>query len=196
VELWEGEQLVEQVPVEHALRTLTLGTQGLRLNGRRLVLHGVAEWPRDLAEAQRLRAQHVNLLLVDVTSEDEMLWQQADAFGFLVLGRLSADLQLLDKTPRLQKHPSSFGWLVDEAVCANTSRRKALTSFMHDHSKVRLGVCLDEEVTAPWPDGFRFLAFAEELLPEISSLLPKISIYGGPLRTASPPAEVLGWVRR
>jgi hypothetical protein len=111
VELWQDGSRVDQVQVSHGLRVLQLTPQGLRVNGRPLALHGVRRATLTEDEARALHDRAVNLVLADVRAETAGLWDIADRFGLLMLGRLhsAADLAL---ALRLRGHASVLGWLL------------------------------------------------------------------------------------
>ena len=111
VELWQDGQRCDQVQVSHGLRTLHLGPQGLRVNGRPLPLQGVRRETLTEAEARTLHDRGVNLVLTDVRQETVGMWDIADRFGLLMLGRLrqAADAAL---ALRLRGHASALGWLL------------------------------------------------------------------------------------
>jgi hypothetical protein len=112
VELWQDGQRCQVVQVSHGLRQVTLGSRGLRINGRPLTLHGLEV---ETAGEEQLRAWHqrgVNLLVVPVTEESAPLWALADRLGFLVLGRVRGpDKPAGELAGRLAGHVSWFGWL-------------------------------------------------------------------------------------
>jgi beta-galactosidase/beta-glucuronidase len=99
VELWEEGQRVDQVRVSHGLRSLTLGPQGPRLNGRPLVLHGREVVTVTEEQLLAWRGEGVNLLVTQ-GFPDAGLWEMADRLGFLVKSQGEED------RPEWRKHPS------------------------------------------------------------------------------------------
>jgi hypothetical protein len=113
IELWQDDRCVDRLQVRHGLRTLALTPAGLRLNGRPLALHGGFARSGSGADALAWRRRGWNLLVVDVTVAAASIWDLADRFGFLVIGRLP-DLAetTLTLSSNLATHPSSLGWLL------------------------------------------------------------------------------------
>jgi hypothetical protein len=112
VELWQDGRLCERVVVTHGVRRLSLGTDGLFVNGRRLALRGRAVTALTEAEALALREVGVNLLVAAVTAETASLWDLADRIGFLMLGRVVDFEAERDRVASLSSHASCLGWLV------------------------------------------------------------------------------------
>jgi hypothetical protein len=112
VELWQDGARCDHVVVRHGLRALTLGTRGLRLNGKPLTLRGREVGHRlDDAQSQDLRRGGCNLLVADVGAAS--LWEMADRIGFLMLGRVSeGSEEALRQVATLAEHPCCLGWLV------------------------------------------------------------------------------------
>jgi hypothetical protein len=131
------------------------------------------------------------------------MWDAADEFGFLVLGRLAAEPKSWSVARSLQEHPSAFGWMIDQEVVASESGRDALAEFVREHPQMRLGALLETVVPAFWLAGLRFLACPEFLLADLStSALPKLlwgtfSTCHGQRHVPNVPhdAAVLGWVQ-
>jgi len=109
VELWEDGARVDQAPIRHGLRRILLGRNGLRVNGRPLMLRGRVMTECGDAAAAALRRAGYNLF---VAPADADVWDVADLRGFFVLGRLhepdDANLALAE---RRTAHPSCLGWL-------------------------------------------------------------------------------------
>ena len=84
VELWQDGVRADRVAVRHGLCALSVGPQGLRANGRPLVLRGRHAAGVDEKSAPALRADGVNLLAVagDVSEETHVA---AERFGFFLL---------------------------------------------------------------------------------------------------------------
>ena len=88
VELWQDGQRRDQVHVNHGLRTLQLGPAGLR---RQRPAAALARRSAGCAHGSGGTALHdrgVNLVLTDVRPETAAIWDIADRFGLLMLGRL------------------------------------------------------------------------------------------------------------
>jgi hypothetical protein len=113
LELWQEERCVDSVLVRHGWRTLALTASGLRLNGRPLTLHGGLARCGSGEDALAWRRRGWNLLVADVTLSASGIWDLADRFGFLVIGRLP-DLTetTLALCRNLGAHPSCLGWLL------------------------------------------------------------------------------------
>ncbi len=113
VELWQDGQRCDRVELRHGLRRVSLGPQGLRLNGRPLTLRGCPDEACFSEQAPALHAAGWNALLVQLSSEDATTWDVADRFGFLVIGRLPPpNEEMVRHLHSLSGRPSCFGWIV------------------------------------------------------------------------------------
>jgi hypothetical protein len=110
IELWQDGVRCDVVTVRHGLRHVSLGPQGLRLNGRPLRLRGreVAALGED--EALALRQEGYNLLVAPVSEASRPIWDLADQLGFFVLGKVD-EQSSATLTAELARHPSCLGWL-------------------------------------------------------------------------------------
>ena len=94
------------------LRSIQLGPSGFAVERRPLHLNAVR---RDrLDDAAELRQAGVNAIVCPVTAATMPLWAAADAWGFFVLGELSA--ASLPLVGRLESHASCLGWICDPAM--------------------------------------------------------------------------------
>jgi hypothetical protein len=94
------------------LRSIQLGPDGFRIERRPLRLSAVRR--RSLDDAAALRQAGVNAIVCPVTPETASVWADADAWGFFVLGELSA--QSLPLVAALEAHASCLGWIVDPTL--------------------------------------------------------------------------------
>jgi hypothetical protein len=92
VELWHGGERLDRVTLDHGLRHLTLGQQGLRWNHKPLSLRGVVLQRLTDGEAALLRERGINLILTDST--DGTVEQAADRLGFVVIRRIQSTASL------------------------------------------------------------------------------------------------------
>src|SRR5262249_21768787 len=111
VELWEAGACCWTAPLSHGLRTMQLEENSLRWNGRPLTIRGVRRQHLTAEDALQLRALGYNTLVPDVSPETVDVWDAADRFGFLVLGRLvTQDTFRLAES--LKFHACCLGWLL------------------------------------------------------------------------------------
>lgn len=114
VELWDGERLVTRVQVQCGLRQFHHGPHGLRLNGKLLTLNGCAVNSLDETSAQRLREEGHNLLVVPLRADTLTVWEEAERWGFLVLGRVEDSPTTEELKTFVQRRASWLGWLAPE----------------------------------------------------------------------------------
>jgi hypothetical protein len=201
VELWQGNQLCEQVQVSHGLRALGLGPQGLRCNGRPLLLRGVARGTWSEAEARSLHQAGCNTLLAPAGA-DPALWDVGDRFGFLVLMRVANQAALKAEAHRAEafrKHACCLGWVVTADVLAEELARLVAGTLPDTAGRAPLlGVELQQPPPGPLPEKVSFIVCPEALLPALPTLdLPKIILRegaGAPPPLTTPAPGVLGWV--
>jgi hypothetical protein len=114
IELWQDGQHRDQVIVRHGLRSFQWQERGLYVNGRPLTLHGRRIAACSEEEAAGLRQKGYNLLIAPVTASSLAVWEQADRFGFLVLGQLGEDTGETRLVEMLCLQASCLGWLSAE----------------------------------------------------------------------------------
>jgi len=128
VELWQDGQRCDQVILSHGLRSLQRNERGLRLNGRPLTLHGRKTTVCSDQEATQWHQAGYNLLIAPVAASSLGVWEQADRFGFLVLGQLGEDTDETRLIEILRSHASCLGWLSVE--CRALSVEEAVAWYM------------------------------------------------------------------
>ena len=110
VELWQGKELCDEASFSKGLCTFELGNQGLRWNGRPVMLRGVVRDRCTEEEARRLHQAGCNTLLASVDPDSSALWDFADRLGFMMLGRVES-MEQAAHARILSSHPSSLGWI-------------------------------------------------------------------------------------
>jgi hypothetical protein len=114
VEIWQDGQLADRVILSHGLRSLKRKEHVLFVNGRPLTLHGRRINGCSDTEATELRQSGYNLLIAPVAANSLTVWEQADRFGFLVLGQLVQTSEQTRLIEVLRHHASCLGWLPTE----------------------------------------------------------------------------------
>jgi hypothetical protein len=200
VELWQGGQRCDQVQVSHGLRTLTLGPQGLRCNGRLLAPRGAVCGACSEAEARSIHQAGVNTLLAPAGT-DPALWDIADRFGFLVLLRITNEAELRAEFKRARAfgtHACCLGWVVTpEAVAGDLAR--VVAEVLPDASgrDPLLGMELKQPPSAPLSEKISFVVCDEPLVAEVASLrLPVLVLHEGEREPPCAAPGVLGWIRK
>lgn len=112
VELWEEGQRADCAVCHHGVRSFRVAG-GLRINGRPFTLRGLELDRLEPAEAVERHRAGYNLLVAPVHAS--RLWDLADQFGFVMLGRL-ANAADVERARKLAGHVSSLGWLFTEGV--------------------------------------------------------------------------------
>jgi hypothetical protein len=191
VELWQDGVRCDTVRLSHGLRAFSLGPRGLWVNGRLLAIRGQTCQHCTEADARRLHQASCNTLLAPVGPCSADLWDLADRYGFLMLGRLTRPDQLAQAAV-LRGHASCLGWV----LAADLSPDAALTA-----ERQLLGVELRQPPTGPLPPEAAFVVCPEAVLPHLAELNLPILVQGqespangdgqGPM-AAQP--EVLGWI--
>ncbi len=128
VELWQDGQRCDQIILSHGLRSLQRKERGLRVNGHPLTLHGRKTTVCSNEEATRWHQVGYNLLIAPVATSSLAVWEQADRFGFLVLGQLGEDANEQRLIEMLRSHVSCLGWL--SADCRELSAEEAVAWYM------------------------------------------------------------------
>jgi hypothetical protein len=124
IELWQDGKRCDRVILSHGLRSLRWTECGLCVNGRPLTPHGRRIEACSDEDAALLRQSGYNLLIAPVTAGSVAVWEQADRFGFLVLGQLGEDAGETRLVEMLRSHASCLGWL--SAECRMLSVEEAI----------------------------------------------------------------------
>jgi hypothetical protein len=128
IELWQDGQCCDRIILSHGLRSLQRNERGLCVNGRRLTLHGQKIAACSDEEATQLHQAGYNLLIAPATTDSLAVWEQADRFGFLVLGQLGEDADETRLVEMLRSHASCLGWL--SAECRALSAEEAVGWYL------------------------------------------------------------------
>jgi hypothetical protein len=194
VELWHGKQQCDMVQIRCGLRTLQLGPRGLRLNGRPLLLRGIARSAFSEAEIRSLHQAGYNSLVVPAGPEMAQWKEAGDRFGFLVLGRINSKADAKYNDPR-SSSPSWLGWLGHVDLFQDELSRIALPAVFSP-----MGIELSR-APEELPSGTSFIACEEMLLPSLEGIrLPKLAMRKAAARKdsrANGSAEgpdFLGWI--
>lgn len=163
LELWQDGRCCDRLNVRHGLRRLSLGPHGLRVSGRLTSLKGLT-WEADFPErAPDLHAHGYNALLAPLRADTLDVWDVADRFGFLVLGRLDADTrQTAHLLQRVGRHPSSFGWVVGPEDLADGCLEQ-LIPMLPSEGLPLIGVEMSEAMADALPETVQFVLCREGL---------------------------------
>jgi hypothetical protein len=136
IELWQDGQRCDRVNLSHGLRSLHRIERGLCVNGRALTPQGIRIDTCSDEEAMQLHKNGYNLLIVPVATSTVSVWEQANRFGFLVLGQLREEADETRLMELLRPHASCLGWLraelraltAEEAIDCFMAGERGLTS--------------------------------------------------------------------
>ena len=112
LELWQDGVRCEHIHLRHGIRTVQLGSSGLRLNGKPCPLRGVRADAFTEQDARRWHAEGVNLLLTPARDDNMDLWRLSDRFGLLVLGLVTEAHQWPRWALACQRYPSYLGCVI------------------------------------------------------------------------------------
>jgi hypothetical protein len=134
VELWQDGQLCDRVILSHGLRSWQRKGHSVLVNGRPLKLRGRRVAACSDEEAIQWRRAGYNLLIATVVPHSLAVWEQADRFGFFVLGQLGEDAEEACLVEKLRGHASCLGWL--DAECRALSAEEAIDWYVaHGNSE-------------------------------------------------------------
>jgi hypothetical protein len=173
VELWQDGQHCDRRTVRHGLCGVSLGTGGLRVNGKPLALRGqaIGETPSE-EQLDDWHREGVNLLIAPLET-GEQTWERADRLGFFVLGRVPESGMEAAAVTALAGHPCCLGWLAPADL---------LDPLPADGL---LGVCLDRPPQRPLPQRAQFIACPAGQAEALAAL-------GRPLLVQGPAAPATG----
>jgi hypothetical protein len=199
-EVWADGKRWCEVDIIHGLRVLQFGKGVLRCNGRALRVRGVPRQHLSARDALQLRQEGYNLLLSPVSAETAGLWDIADGFGFLMLGRLNDMHAAVGQAESLKAHASCLGWLVPiEALADGALLDTDLARLQSPH-----GALLGLEANQRPPDSvlrrIQFLFAREEFLPLEGRIQRPVLLQVPTMSSANerseevPSSGILGWV--
>jgi len=200
IELWQDGERCDQSQVRHALRRMQLKRQGLLLNGRPFALRGLQRNACSDEDAHRFRQRGCNLLLADVTVGCAHLWDRAESFGFLMIGRLSSiDEETIQHLHLFLDQPgeqtSTFGWLFPQKMVENHEAWQKVLHTIYHKNKRSIGVEIKHVPKQPLPQEIGYVACSADLLPSLDGLsMPKIVLGTLPEVGVTPREKILGWV--
>jgi hypothetical protein len=178
VELWQDGVRCDQVQIRRGLRRVTLGRNGLRVNGRPTALRGRSMDECDEKQIAALRQAGCNFLLAGSVKCLSELLPLSDGYGFLVLGALKETEQAaLNRAGALADHPSFLGWLLNAPWDADAIAR------LRGRGAALIGVELGKLPAGALPDGVDFIACSAAVAAEIvrgeeTSPLPPLLLLG------------------
>jgi hypothetical protein len=123
------------------------------------------------------------------------VWEVADQFGFLILGRI-ADRKQLFSANDFQENISCLGWLLAPELFQDEVAGIVLPGFL-DPQRHLVGIEVTEKFDPSMATGLSFLAGKEAALSSVANInLPKLVLGKDP---ADIPSEwidekVLGWI--
>jgi len=203
VEVWKDHKRFFEMQMSHGLRQFQLGPRGLRWNSRLLTIRGVECQGLSKTDALRLRQAGYNTLLAPVSKDTTELWDAADWFGFLVLGRLTDDSQMLRQASLLRLHPSCLGWLLVPEMLASGFVLDSTRDRLLGQSGYLIGVETNQVLSEDLLHGIHFILCEEESLP-LTTEVQRPKIIGtktgrnddsGEKTIAALPG-ILGWIDR
>jgi hypothetical protein len=177
VELWQDGQLADRVQLRHGLRQFNVAARGLRVNGKPLVLRGISCDGLFPEQIPALRVSGCNALVVPLRHETLTVWETADRYGFLVLGRLGEEdeTETARLLQELQRHPSCLGWLanagwLDRFVTASVSLAGCEQEEASKRDACGYGIEVGQETPRPLPSSARFVVCRPEHVANASCL--------------------------
>jgi hypothetical protein len=176
VELWEENELCDQLVLRYGLRSLSAGNRGLRLNGQLLELKGETRNQCTEAEMAELREAGKNVLLADVAASQAELWDSADRVGFLVLGRVAARLAAIEQAVARRRHPSNLGWLLDAEIWKDAALRQAAAPLLHRTAGELIGIEIHGSPPEALPADVQFIVSSRDLNGTIPPDMPRIRL--------------------
>jgi hypothetical protein len=189
LELRQGGQSCERRSFTYGLRRLQLGPKGLLWNSAALTIRGLECGHCSEQDALKFRQAGYNTLLSPVTPESAEIWDLADRFGFLMIGRLTVK----DKSREvLLGHPSCLGWIASSEWLDHPLASIGLP--FHKIEGQLLGIELRQAPTVQLAKDFEFIAAEEKALPVLRHLNRPAIILGGQPDTAEGAGSMLGWI--
>ncbi len=209
VELWRGEQKVEEAWLAHGLRHLVLRRKGFFLNGEALPLRGVQRGRCDEADARELHASGCNLLVTRVTESTSTeslseLATIAEKFGLLVLGQFEGadEPAFWTAEAALLRRVACLGWLMPQSLLTSPQVWHQAMALLHGHRReIFVGLQVQEPPLPVLPGHISFLAGDEEILEGLGEVsLPRLFVLrrgqAEPEDRVGPNTVLLGCVHR
>jgi hypothetical protein len=196
-ELWQDGQRCDEARVRHALRRLQLKERGLLLNGRPLILRGLARNTCSEEDARLYRQVGCNLLLADANVGCETFWNEAERLGFFMIGRLPSPERRTLQQIVMKVHDKSitFGWLLSQDMLENPEVLAEILQTIPYKGKRAFGVELRRATYQPLLNKIGFVVCPASFLPQLTDIsLPRIVQGSLPEKDVIPPPGVLGWI--
>ncbi len=182
LELWQDGERVEQIRLRHGIRSVQLGPQGLRVNGKPFSAQGVIVPSFTEENAQRWHADGINLVMIPARDENIELLALSDRLGLFVLGRIEEGHQWPRWPLACRRYPSFLGCVVAPGVRLPERDMAAGAGL--------LGAEIGERGEAA-EGRFEFVVAGEERAPpQVPVLLKTENVHEMPKN-----ANVLGWLR-
>jgi hypothetical protein len=199
--LYQGSLLVLQkdqpwieVRLSHGLREFRLSRNGLRWNSQPLTLRGIACERLTEEEALRLHREGYNALLVPVAEETAAVWEIADRYGFVVIGRWPGTQESLALIHRLKQHPSCLAWLVSEEMARKELFYSLGLPQLSSENYPLVGLEYERGIPEPLPKDIRFFVCQENALPQLEAIPRPKLVLGKPRAEGETPTAILGWI--
>jgi hypothetical protein len=159
MELWQDSERREVRVLRHGLCQVQLGTRGLLVNGRPLLLRGRRVDPsRYDSDLLALRRTGCNLLLAPMGQDFAELLERADRLGFFVVGVLNErtlEMVFLEGVDWVDVPPSFFGWVISHPDWATACSFARASRFLPLYR--RFGAMVSEPLPAEVPREISFL---------------------------------------
>jgi hypothetical protein len=200
LELWEDDQRCAEVRLSHGLRSIKLGSRGLRVNDRPFRIQGIRLPDSRTDELPGLHRSGFNTLLTPFNDRTAGLCAAANRLGFLVVATGIGPADDIESVSAVAAHASFLGWLPTAEAMSDQSFRTRLLQSFRPSEKARLGIEIVQPLSEPFPDDVHFVYSDESLLKTIGNMeRPKI------LRMTEPPPNdpssvimsspgILGWI--
>jgi hypothetical protein len=162
VELWQDGQRCDRRIVRHGLRTISLGPQGLLVNGRPLLLRGSEAESSSEEQVRARRGVGDNLIIGPVVPGAAAWWDAADRLGMLALGCVQNAEETTEKLlGELSRHPSCLGWVL-EGDAWDEARQSLLSWVLDRAGGGKVGVELARLPKDALPRGNHFILCPSE----------------------------------
>jgi hypothetical protein len=197
LEHWENEHLSQRSPITHGIRDLQLTSQGLKLNGRSVILRGRAVEPTvNETELRRLHDCDINAVMTSFRGEREWfsntaLWALANRYGLFVLCRGQDEFDSRHFGWIQDIHASAFG-CVARGKIGEESHSEQCLAVHHRPIGSLIGV---ESNATRIPVGAAFILCQEAELSSLAAkAMPKIVLTRKTPDPLPSRADVIGWI--
>jgi hypothetical protein len=195
IELWSSGQPLVRLGISQGLCTQRIDADGLRCNGKHILLQGVEVGHVDETSLVAWRRLGRNTLLAPANAQAKEVCALADGYGFIALLILSNDTSW-EHLALLAEHTCCFGWIARQDLLRDELFHERVQELVNTCPRQALGMWLEQPLDACDLSKISFLYVdAQSLDHRLPEHLSKL-VHAKQLEQPPGGADVFGCVQR